>query len=252
MNKVNQSKKVQDEDIDLFDIFELLWKNKWLIITMVMVGIFAGTLFIFNKEARYVSKINYTIETVPPFYEPAQLSKHFFNSFNSEARFNEWKKNSPNSVLTFEDFSSTEASGGFIVSKNVQDLKTSFLPSYITVNTNDLKLMRDYFDYCNFINNHLTSLFVSRAERELEILSNHLDNNLAERDGSVFLSSLSIDRFITEAKDGNEIFKFQHPTIPQKSSPDTRLILIGSSFLGFVIGMIFVIFRNMLIGRQVK
>ena len=56
-----------DNEIDLFEVFKVLWDGKRLIGAFIALSVLLSGGFIAYKEEVYESKLVYTIETVPPF-----------------------------------------------------------------------------------------------------------------------------------------------------------------------------------------
>ena len=75
MQTANQA-PVSDE-IDLFEVFQTLWDGKWLISAFVAIAVLLGGAFLLSKDAVYESKLIYSVDTLPPFYEAKKGSKDF-------------------------------------------------------------------------------------------------------------------------------------------------------------------------------
>ena len=115
MNKINQ---VQDDEIDLFELFQTIWDGKWLITGFVAIAVLLGGSFILLKDPVYESKLIYSVDTLPPFYQADKASMDFGNKFYSVSVFDEWKQNNINTTLLYEHFSTTEVIDGFVFSKD--------------------------------------------------------------------------------------------------------------------------------------
>ena len=110
--------KIQNDEIDLIEMFQSLWHGKWIISSFVAISIVLASGFLLVKDDVYVSKLFYNVEKTPPFFTYDEISNSFQNRFYSEIVFNEWKKVNSKSVLSFEDFSTTKFVNGFIISKD--------------------------------------------------------------------------------------------------------------------------------------
>ena len=69
-----------DDEIDLFELFQVLWGGKWLISTFVVLAFLLGGGFILSKDKVYESKVVYSIDTIPPFYGGNKASTDFQKS----------------------------------------------------------------------------------------------------------------------------------------------------------------------------
>ena len=118
MSQMSQMNQVQDDEIDFFELFQTLWDGKWLISAFVAIALLLGSGFLLLKDAVYESKLIYSVDTIPSFYEADKVSTDFQNKFYSVSVFEEWKKNNGDTSLVFDDFSATEVVDGFVLSKN--------------------------------------------------------------------------------------------------------------------------------------
>ena len=133
--------QVQDDEIDLFKLFQTLWDDKWLIIAFVVIAVLLGGGFLLSKDPVYKSKLIYSLDTIPPFYEEDNVSTDFQKKFYSARVFEEWKQNNSNISIVFEDFSRTELVDGFILSKNENELVATLTTtkkesSFVLINSN--------------------------------------------------------------------------------------------------------------------
>ena len=71
MNDTNRNH--YDDEIDLFEVVEILWQSKWIIIAAVFTALIAASLYLMNKEVVYEYNLPYSYITEPN----AQLFTHF-------------------------------------------------------------------------------------------------------------------------------------------------------------------------------
>ena len=79
MNDTNRNH--YDDEIDLFEVVEILWQSKWIIIAAVFTALIAAYLYLMNKEVVYEYNLPYSYITEPN----AQLFNHFLAK--SDANF---------------------------------------------------------------------------------------------------------------------------------------------------------------------
>jgi len=262
MSKVRQT---YDDEIDLFDLFKTLWDSKWLITAFSMIAVLVGSGLIYVKDSVYESKLIYSIDTIPPFYEEDKVFADFEYFFYSKSIFEEWKKGIGKTSLIFEDFSNTKVFDGVVVVKNEQErLATLGLEmvgprsrqkgdTFILVKTNQLAILDAFFKYANHINRMLKEKSLVRANDEINILESHYKNLQGKNNNnvsSIVHTLLSIDRFVVSAEKGTNLLKIRHPTIPKKISPISSQILLISGVLGWMIGVFFVFIRNAIRKRK--
>ena len=158
-------RQLQDDEIDLFELLQTLWDGKWLISVFVAIALLLGSGFLLLKDAVYESKLNYSVDTISPFYEANKVSTDFQNKFYSESVFEEWKQNNSNASLVFEDFSATEVVNGFVLSKD-EDERLATLASeknggqFVLVKSNQLPIIDDFFEYATHINLILNNEYI--------------------------------------------------------------------------------------------
>ena len=248
-----------DDEIDLFEFFETLWDGKWLISAFVAIALLLGGGFLLLKDAVYESKLIYSVDTIPHFYEADKASTDFQNKFNSVGVFEEWKKNNSDTSLMFEDFSETEVVDGFVLSKNEDEQLVilasekkggSFVRgSFVLVKSNQLPILDDFFEYASHINGLLKDEYVVRAKEELKMIDARF-KDLGSADSNIVNTVLSIDRYIVTAEKGAKVLVIQRPTMPKKVSPKSSLILAMSLVLGGMVGVFFILVRNAITKRK--
>jgi LPS O-antigen subunit length determinant protein (WzzB/FepE family) len=246
--------QAQDDEIDLFALFQTLWDGKWLISAFVAIAVLLGGGFLLVKDAVYESKLIYSVYSIPPFYSADKASADFQNKFYSVSVFEEWKQNNSNASLVFEDFSATEVVNGFVLSKD-EDKQLATLASekkvgyFVLVKSNQLPTVVDFFKYVTYVNTALTKEYVQRAKQELNIVEARF-KDFSTADNSIIEKILAIDRYLVSVEKGSRVLAIQHPTMPEKVSPKSSLILAMSVVLGGMVGVFFILVRNAMTKRK--
>jgi len=241
-------KQIQNDEIDLYELFETLWDGKWHITAFTMIAILIGTGFLFSKDKVYESNFTLSVNLVPPFYKNKKALADFKSKFYSINVFENWKKNNSKTLISFDDFSMTRMVDGFILKQEEDEQIAKFVlkkkgDSFIQVNTNKLVVLNEFFKYIKHLNELLKREYVLRANNELKIIETRLENpNLT--DASIIGRLLSIDRFIFSIEKGEDIIAIQNPSFPRKVSPKSSIILLVSATLGMMMGLVFIMVRN--------
>jgi len=239
-----------DDEIDLFELFQVLWVGKWLISTFLVLAFLLGGGFILSKDKVYESNLVYSIDTIPPFYDGGKASSDFQKKFYSIDVFKGWKKNKDNTSLSFEDFSKSEVIDGFVLTKDKDEPLAVIKDSAsILVKSNQLPILNDFYEYAEHINVLLKVEYVSRAKDELKIIETRF-KDLSSADSSVVQTVLSIDRYIVSAESGDKVLSVQRPSVPKKVAPKSSLILALSLVLGGFIGAAYVLIMNAIKTRR--
>ena len=260
MKRMNEINQVQDDEIDLFELFQTLWDGKWLIIAFVAIAVLIGGSFIFVKEKAlplYESKLVYSVDTLPPFYNKNKVLTDFYKKFHSIIVFENWKKREGNVSITFEDFSANKVVDGFVLSKGKsQRLATLVLKdngdSFVLVKSNQLPVLDDFFKYVNYINKLLKNDYIVRSNEELDFYKSFFKDPLSINT-YILKTIISIERYILATDKGANILAIQRPTMPKTIQPKqtkSSLILAISVVLGGMVGVVYVLISNAIRKRK--
>lgn len=244
----------KEHGMDLFEFFEVMWNGKWFIIFAILMTCFTGIFFVQTNETHHESIIKFTTDTTPPFYKEQRVVSDFQKFFYSQSTFEKWKKNSSGAEISFEDLSLNAEVDGFVLSRNKRTSLSEINISgngrtTLIIRTDKLGILNDIYDYCNFINQILKNNYVNRARDELQIVTTRF-KDLGAADSVIVETVLDIDRFIVSAEKGSNIFMFERPTFPKKTSPSLYLVITASFIFGGIIGVLFVLVHASLKGRK--
>lgn len=248
--------EIQDDTIDLFKVFQTVWDGKFIISVFSFLALLLGGGFLLTKDDVYESKLAYSINTLPPYYENTKASVDLQKMFFSKDIFDDWKSNNGKASLSYEDLNRTEFINGFIIAKDKNSLKITFEVAdekhyFILVKSNKLSLLNDIYQYADHVNDLLKSKYKIEAINALSIIKNELGglsatNNKQQNEQSPEdkINYLTIQLFLTQIEKGTPLFVITHPTMPTKVYPRSFFILIVSVILGAIIGTIFIFFRK--------
>jgi hypothetical protein len=250
---VSKARKQYNDEIDLLELIKTLWDGKLLItsFTLIAISVCVVVMF-FTTVPKYISKIGYITDTLPPFYEADKVYADFKKLFYNKDIFEGWQNDHGKTSLMFDDFSNSKVVEGIYLKKNkgaqLAQLMGTGSDSFIKINTNQLVILDDFFNYANYINKVLRIKFVKRAQEELEIINaSFKDIQLA--DINIVETSLAIDRYVGAAEKGDDVFLIQRPTLPQKIN--FKLIkFFYAGILGGLIGVIFILCRSSILKHK--
>ena len=247
MNKIPSN----DDDINLFDFFYVLYKGKLLISLFVLISLSSGLIYYVIKEHVYMSKLRYEVSNPPPLIN-LKLVNEFNSYFFSKKMFETWKNsNSKKSFIKYEDFVHTKFLDGFIFQKHKKDRVVEFskdkVGRFIKIKSRNLSMLNNFFEYISFINRNLTTKYISRAEEELIITKNLIKefssndfNNQSQINSLQRL--MTLNSYLTKAKTGSSVLTIHRPSIPIKISPPSLLTIIALFFvIGVVVGSFFLL-----------
>ena len=247
MNKMNPT---DNDEIDLFELFEILYAGKWLIASFTSLCLLFGGIFLGIKEAQYESRIIIKSENIPPFYGYDKVISDFERLFFSTKKFGEWKAVRGDTTITIEDLNKDITIDGYEFSINPKKMLVLFSRdkksgNFILVKSGQLDVVNSIFDYSNYISESLSTSYAKRAQDELKLIEVRSDKLLlAGADSSIIQTLLSIDRFIVSLENGGDILTIEKPSIPKKSSPKTIFVLALSAAFGGIIGLALLLVRN--------
>lgn len=269
--------QLQVDEIDLLELFKSLWYEKWTIVAFTIAALILGNIKAQNIEPNYESKIFYSIDTLPPFYVRGKAESDFIELFYSAAIFNDWKKNKDTNIV-YQNISITEQIDGFVFSKvgssNLASLEFNDGISWLSVRTNNLKLIDDFNDYANHVNNELQLKYITRAKDELKFIQKRYEDSWRAKITTKELLSLNksdidaisgrykgiwyvvppgvlpLDRYIHEADNGAKVFDIERPTPPYNGATKESTILIISGMIGLTVGIFFVTIRYLFFRRK--
>ena len=245
--------QVQQDEIDLFDLFQMLWQGKWQISISVAIAVLLSGCFLALKDAVFESKLIYSIDTIPPFYSKDRAKTDFKKKFYSVSVFKDWKQNNSNTSIVFEDFSMTQVIDGYVLSKDkskqLVELASKKQVLFVLVKSNKLPILDEFFRYALHINSILQKEYIQRAKEELNIIETRFKDFSTAND-SIIANILSIDRYVATAENGAEVYSIQPPTMPEKVSPKSFLIVAMSVVLGGLIGIMYLLILNAIRKRK--
>ena len=239
-------RQIQDDELDLFRVFNTLWDGKWLILMIVIASAVLGALYSITKTPTYLSTIKLTIDTKPISYDLYDASLSFDRLFYSKELFGKWKKKSSSSI-TYEQFAKTTNINEYVLlGGNSQRIAKLILrkkvSSYIKINTNELAVLDEFYKYALHVSDAIIPKYLSVGKRELNLIEKRYKNKTANNI-IIIEKLLSVDRFLSDINDGGKILEVSPPTIPEKIEPKIDRLIGIFSLYGLIFGILIVLVR---------
>ncbi len=249
MNNIQSS---YNDEIDIFDLLNRLYKGKWVISLFVLISILSGLSYYFIKDHVYQSKLYYEITNPPPFVQSKIIHNDLNNYFFSEKMFNKWKNiYTKKTSINYEEFLNTEILNGFVFQKRKDQLFIEFIQidglHAISIKSKNLSMINDFFNYLNYINRNLMTKYISKVEEELTITKNFIrgfsSNDFSNQSQINSLQKLmDLNSYLNNAKEEYTVLTIKRPTVPIRTSPPRLSILMSVSLvLGLIIGSFYVL-----------
>ena len=247
-------------DIDFFETLQTLWDGKWWIsFFVVLSSLFAGTL-IFTGDKQYQSNISLTIDAIPSYTSKQEVFLDFKKMFLSKDIFDSWKKDNLSVKINFNDISSTQVKDGFLFKKN-PNAKLAIITSNkknisILIKTNQLYLLNDFYNFCEYINSLLLNKYVLKASNHIkfanELFEDHLKIYLkynmptSPAPLNFPIQDFVLSKIFIDDSKLNQIkpLLVQRPSLPVRTNIKSQIILVIGVILGGVIGVFFVVVKN--------
>jgi len=243
--------QMQDNEITIFDFFETVWNARVTIVSFIIFTLLLGATYGYFKEPEYESKLIYQVDSLPPFYDTHNKEipmKDFKKLFYTQRLFDDWKKNNKDSLLLYRDFSQSQTIEGVMISKHenkrmaIMEIDDQ-LGAYILIRTDKLRLLNDFYNYADYINNVLTSEYILRAKEEIVIIDKRFDDFTATTD-IITSKLLAIDRYIMEAEGGANVLILSRPEYPFQVWPRIPILYAISFVLGLLLGITYIFFSD--------
>ena len=66
-NGLDKMDQLQDDEINLIQLFKTIWNDKWIVTAFVTLGVLVTSVLLLIKEPIYNSMLKYHVNITPPF-----------------------------------------------------------------------------------------------------------------------------------------------------------------------------------------
>lgn len=249
------SQASQADEINLFELFEILWEGKWWLAGFVALALFSAGVFLLYKDPMYESRLFYTAQKLPYFINNGEAQTDFKQMLFNETTFNDWKKTNPEITMPFAYINLNEMLEGFIIAKEEDEqlvtlevdkdhLKGDRAFVLVKSAKPDILPTADYlYLYMQHINTLLTARYLQAAKDALVIIEARFKDYSTIND-SVVNNTLAIDRYIKSVEEGAQALTIDRPTRPRQATSSSAMVLVLAVIAGGIIGIFYVFLRN--------
>ena len=258
------------EDIDLIDLFLIIWNGKKTLIIFIFISILIGFAFLILrddslKKPVYQTNLEYSVIPIPEFYNTntSSVLEDFEKNFYLKNIFDEWKNQNSQSPINFTDITNTKLIDDIIYRKNENELLVSFNKqghfNEIILKTDQIIFLDEINKYIDHVNFKITNDYYLKFEELLKIIKKkntefHEDFPFAEAN-QIFYRIIEIELLLSILGDGQKIIDLLPPTTPLDISdkgPSKSFVITALGIFGFLTGSIFLFVRHAVIRRKMK
>ena len=226
MKQMNEMNQVQNDEIDLFELFQTLWDGKWLISAFVVLATLIGFGYSQVAQPKYDVSVPYRVNVY------SVLSQQICESYTQNQK----------------DDCLADGTLGYFVERLGSGWSLKSKVNTITFSTPTPSAVNAYED---ILSNALTSTneaLRSEAISEFTSIESVLNDNVLATE-RVATNMLNAKRVIQSIDNGKSAITFGSVSVV-KSSPKVSLILAFSVVLGGMIGVFFILVRNAITKRK--
>ena len=262
MNKNN-------EDIDLIELFLILWNGKLIIISFIILALLSGSAYIFVRDnvnsnnQIYNSIIKYEINPIAIYkfndssyrYNESKVKSDFKKLLYSKEIFSDWKNNLENFSINYDYVSNTKNIDGIAVSKKEEELIVLFQDTNyynsIILKTNHMSMIDEIYSYITHVNDVLSSRYLLAFKDEynkIDIKNREFNNTFPEVASRSYIHRLIlIEQYLEQIRGGENVINLQPPTKPEEVNQTVTskyVLLSGFAILGSMLGAFFLFTRR--------
>ena len=219
-----------DDEIDLFELFETLWRGKWLISAFVAISVMSG--FVYSQLAQ------------PKFEVSVSFAVKLYSVSAQQICEGEVSNKNNNGVV--------ECIQNEVSKQLMEDLDSNWnltnKDSKLALSTEAPLNVKTYDDVFDKLNQTITNQIYNEALDEVTLIKTELNDALMSTE-RVATNILNATRIIKAIDSGQKAISFGSVAI-KKTSPKVPLILALSILLGGMIGVVFVLVKNTIRKRK--
>lgn len=217
------SKKIVNEnnEIDISELFVVLWSGKWLIVIFVLIGLLIG----YTYSQSLVTKYNISIPYDFNIYSVV-------NRQNCAGNIGCLDSNAVKSIAYLRD-------QGWVIH-----------PSVLSLSTTKPKSIDEYESIFRSVNEKITNSMLSEAKNEISVIKNDSNRYLQQTERSA-VNFLNANRIVELIDNGNVAVRFGTPSI-SKEPLKTIQYTVSVAIVSALSAMLFLLIRCFFVTGLIK
>lgn len=218
-------KEYMDDDIDLIEVFRVIWQGKSWVLTLAALFCLLGFGYTQTMKPEYQLKVSYHINLFPIFNQ----------------QFCELTSDSICLNLGTLAVLSNSLNGFAAIDSGNEGWKLNDKAETYSFHTYHPLSIKEYTAHLDTVSKQVTQKIRTQAELELNFIQNELTDLLSNNE-RVLINMLNARRTIDAIDSGERAVEFYNPIIQDANK--MLLILTLSLLLGLLVGVIVVLIRN--------
>ena len=237
-----------EDEIDLVALVTTLWSEKIVITVFLVIATLLGGLYILVSKVEYEIRLDYDIDTAPPFRTGERVHTDINRKFFDEDIFSLWKESKPNSALNFKLIDDPKVIDEFAFEREVENKLIVVSPESVLVRTDNAGLVLEVASYLKFVAAKISDVYQAQATKQRALLDQLPDINSSTRilaeELTIFDRAMALEDYLENISDGAELLLISRPKEHVITSTPKRLVLAMSLIIGGVVGVMFVLVRS--------
>ena len=244
-----------DDEIDLFELVEILWSEKVIIGCFLAVALVLGGSWIATNKETYETVAEFDIITLPPSESDADVVADLRKEFHSRYIFSQWLETMPNAKLQLEDVVPTVLINEVVFLSDIDEEALVLIQDdKILIRSNGTGLILDTLDYVQFVADVLSQRYAKKGQEEYDRLLALSDRLFERRDrgslpatfnGLPALERLTaLDSYLSRVRDGAKLLHLRLPSKPVATHISKKILRAVPVMIGGVAGVLFALVRH--------
>ena len=215
---MNESgRKQYDEEIDLFEIVEIVWQGKWIIVASVFIVLAAAYAYLINKEVAYEYNLSYSsiIEPDAEAFDDFLTLSNLPFSHNTKSKTLSLTSTNPN----YEAVVSSEVA--IIGNKLIQSLIDEAKYTIKEIEDKSQRLIDETMDEAKYTIKEIeyrSQLLIERANRTVKLMKEDLPVQILNSEAAAirYLDAKLVLRHLTDEAEDTPSYLYYSDAVAQR------------------------------------